>query len=44
MDQWAQKEGTTQGYVSNLLVGRRSNEALERKIDAFAAKHLTAAA
>lgn len=44
MDQWARKEGSTQGYVSNLLVGRRHDAALLRKIDAFAEKHLKAVA
>lgn len=44
MAEWAGREGVTQGYVSNLLSGRRENELLDRKIDAFAVKHLTVAA
>lgn len=42
MDEWAtsQRPKVAQGYVSNVLTGRRSNPDLERKIDAFAAKHL----
>lgn len=43
MDDWAKKHGSTQGYVSNLLAGRKSNEGLLKKVDAFAAKHLSAA-
>lgn len=41
MEQWADSNGTGQGYVSNLLVGRRSNATLERKIERFIEKHLS---
>lgn len=40
MDQWARKHGSTQGYVSNLLVGRRENPKLLAKADAFAERYL----
>lgn len=43
MSEWAEAEGTVQGYVSNLLAGRRVNESLNKKIDAFTQKHLRAA-
>jgi hypothetical protein len=40
MELWANANDTTQGYVSNLLAGRRSNDALERKIERFTERHL----
>ncbi len=43
MAAWAEAEGTTQGYVSNLLAGRRTNDALNRKIDRFTERHVQAA-
>jgi len=43
MSEWAASEGTTQGYVSNLLSGRRVSDVLNKKIDAFTAKHLARA-
>ncbi len=43
MEEWAESEGSTQGYVSNLLSGRRTSDALNRRIDAFAERHLAKA-
>lgn len=43
MSQWAVKHGVTQGYVSNLLAGRRVQEELNKEIDAFTQKYLKAA-
>jgi hypothetical protein len=40
MSQWATKEGVTQGYVSNLLAGRRTHDVLNKKIDDFTEKHV----
>lgn len=42
MVEWCKAAGTSQGFVSNLLARRRSNEAMNRRIDAFIAKHLPA--
>ena len=44
MDAWATDHQTSQGYVSNLLSGKRTNPELVKKIDAFAEKHLKAVA
>lgn len=40
MEQWAKREGVTQGYVSNVLSGRRTNDLLDKKIAAFTEKQL----
>lgn len=44
MSDWAAREGVTQGYVSNLLAGRRTHEVLNKRIDHFTEKHLAKAA
>lgn len=33
--QWAEKQGVTDGHLSNLLAGRRESITLTDKVDAF---------
>jgi transcriptional regulator with XRE-family HTH domain len=42
--EWAEENGVTQGHLSQVLSGIRESQSLSEKIDAFAAKHLAAAA
>lgn len=42
MVEWCKREGTSQGFVSNLLARRRDNEALNRRIDAFITRQFAA--
>lgn len=38
--QWAEREGTSESYLSLVLNEKRESEALTQKIDTFARKHL----
>jgi hypothetical protein len=38
--EWAEREGTSESYLSLVLNQKRDSEALTKKIDAFAAKEI----
>lgn len=40
-EQWGQKEGVTSGHLSMILAGKRTNEDIEARIEAFTTKHLS---
>lgn len=41
--QWAQREGITGNYLSQVLGGKLKSKRLDTKIDAFTEKHLSSA-
>jgi hypothetical protein len=40
MSQWADDQGVTQGYVSNVLAGRHISKSMSEKIAAFTEQQL----